>query len=316
MKEHIVDEADSDIRLDRWFKRHYPGLTHGGLEKALRKGEVRVAGKKAKSSDRLVSGQAIIIKFDIKTATAKAMEERKKPEVNRVSLDDIAMIQESVLYKDADVIVINKPPGLAVQGGTGVTKSVDSLLDALKFELKERPKLVHRLDRDTSGILVLARSAKVATRLMHAFSKKEAEKIYWALVKGVPEIRQGKIDIPLSKQDDGDIEKVGIDEEDGKRAVTFYTVIDNLSKMLSWVELMPVTGRTHQLRVHMAEIGHPILGDGKYGAREAFIDGMELSRKLHLHARRLVIPGMLDVTAPLPAHMEKSWKTLGLDYSE
>jgi 23S rRNA pseudouridine955/2504/2580 synthase len=307
VSEHIVQESDSDIRLDRWFKRHHPGLTHGPLEKALRKGEIRLNGKKAKASDRITTGQVIEIRFKIPEGEAR------KPEVPKFTPEDAALLQEAVLYKDADVIVINKPPGLPVQGGSGITKSVDSMLDCLRFEARERPKLVHRLDRDTSGVLVLARSAKVATRLMHAFKSKEAEKFYWALVKGVPEILQGKIDLPLAKQEDGDMEKVSVDEEDGKRAVTFYRVVERLSKTLAWVELMPVTGRTHQLRVHMATIGHPILGDGKYGAREAFIDGMELSRKLHLHARRIMIPGLIDVTAPLPKHMQNSWKTLGLE---
>jgi len=307
--ERTVKEEDDDIRLDRWFKRHYPALTHGLLEKALRKGEIRIGKKKSKAADRVLTGQVIEIKCKMPDNDRKA---EARALTSKYSLEDAQMLQEAVLYKDADIIVINKPPGLAVQGGSGITKSVDSLLDALRFEAKERPKLVHRLDRDTSGVLVLARSAKVATRLMHAFSKKEAEKIYWALVKGVPEIQQGKIDLPLAKQEDGDIEKVGIDEEDGKRAVTFYRVIERLGKTLAWMELMPVTGRTHQLRVHMATIGHPILGDGKYGAREAFIDGMELSRKLHLHAHRIIIPSIVDVTAPLPKHMKNSWATLGL----
>lgn len=312
MNKYIVEEPDSDIRLDRWFKRHHPEITHGLLEKALRKGEIRLDGKRAKASDRIKAAQEIEIRFTMPEAN---LNKPKTETRARHSAEDMLMLQEAVLYKDSDVIVINKPPGLAVQGGSKITKSVDSLLDALRFETKERPKLVHRLDRDTSGVLVLARSAKVATKLMYAFSKKEAEKIYWALIKGVPDIHKGKIDLPLAKQEDGDIEKVDIDENDGKPAITYYRVIERLGKTLAWVELMPVTGRTHQLRVHMSSIGHPILGDGKYGAREAFIDGMEISRKLHLHARRIVIPGMLDVTAPLPKHMQNSWDTLGLDLS-
>lgn len=303
-----VEEADAAIRLDRWFKRHYPGLTHGLLEKALRKGDIRIDGKKVQSSERIAAGQVI----EIRCQVSDASKPKLKPETRNLTSEDARMLQEAVLYKDKDVVVINKPPGLAVQGGSKITKSVDGMLDALRFDAKERPKLVHRLDRDTSGALVLARSAKSATLLMQAFKAKEAEKIYWALIKGVPEVAKGKIDLPLAKQEDGDVEKVSIDEEDGKRAVTYYRIIERLSKTLAWVELMPVTGRTHQLRVHMAAIGHPILGDGKYGAREAFIDGMELSRKLHLHARRIIIPDMLDVTAPLPEHMKNSWKTLGL----
>lgn len=306
MIQKTVEEADNDIRLDRWFKRHYPALTHGMLEKALRKGDIRRDGKKIKSSDRVSTGQEIIIRIAMPTnRPEKTLPAKTSPE-------DAQMLQDAVLFKNADIIVINKPPGLAVQGGSKITRSVDGMLDALRFDAKERPRLVHRLDRDTSGVLVLARSAKAATMLMHAFSRKEAEKFYWALVKGTPEIAQGKIDLPLSKQEEGDLEKVAIDEKDGKRAVTFYRVVENLSKTLAWLELIPVTGRTHQLRVHMAAIGHPILGDGKYGARDAFIEGMDLSRKLHLHARRIIIPGVLDVTAPLPQHMRNSWKTLGL----
>jgi 23S rRNA pseudouridine955/2504/2580 synthase len=308
MTQHIVQDSDSDIRLDRWFKRHFPELTHGLLEKALRKGEIRVDSKKAKASDRVQVNQVIDVRIQMPAA-----RETFKPIAYNMISEDVQMIQDAILYKDADVIVINKPPGLAVQGGSKVLKSVDGMLDVLRFEAKERPKLVHRLDRDTSGVLVLARSAKVATKLMRIFSAKEAEKFYWALVKGVPETLQGKIDMPLAKQEDGDIEKVQIDEQDGKRAITFYEVKERLSKTLAWVELQPVTGRMHQLRVHMAAIGHPILGDGKYGGRDSFLDGMEISRKLHLHARRIIIPGMLDVTAPMPKHMEESWKKLGLD---
>ena len=310
MVEHSIHEEDGDIRLDRWFKRHYPALTHGILEKHLRKGDIRLEGKKVKSSDRVTTGQTITIKVVLPVAESVPKEEKKSARVNP---EDILMLQEAVLYKDNDVIVINKPPGLAVQGGSGINKSVDSLLDCLTFEKSDRPKLVHRLDKDTSGVLVLARSAKVATRLMRLFAGKEPEKIYWALIKGVPQMRKGKIDFPLAKQEEGDIEKMGIDEEAGKKAVTFYRVIDALSDKVAWVELMPQTGRTHQLRVHMREIGHPIVGDGKYGGRDAFVDGMEISRKLHLHAHRLIIPGMLDVTAPLPKHMENSWKVLGLE---
>jgi 23S rRNA pseudouridine955/2504/2580 synthase len=315
MTEHTVEQADADLRLDRWFKRHMPHIPHGLLEKSLRKGDIRVNGKKAKTSDHVESGQVISLNAHVEgISKSRKNEPRRAPEKNiapTLSVEDIRMMQEAVLFKNADVIVINKPAGLAVQGGSGITKSVDSMLDALRFDSRERPKLVHRLDRDTSGVLVLARSAAAASKLMKAFVGKTAEKTYWALVKGAPEIMEGKIDLPLAKQEEGDIEKVAIDEDDGKRAVTLYRVIERLSRTLAWVELMPVTGRTHQLRVHMAAIGHPIIGDGKYGAREAFIDG--ISNKLHLHARRIVIPRMLDVTAPLPKHMKESFKTLGLE---
>lgn len=308
MAEHIVAAQDDDIRLDRWMKRHYPAITYGLLEKALRKGDVRINGKKAKAAEHVLAGQVIKI-YDGLTKT----EQRAKPakaDMRAIHPDDIVMMQQAVLFQNKDVIVIDKPPGLAVQGGTGISKSVDGLLDALRFD-GERPKLVHRLDKDTSGVLVLARHAKAATALMKEFSGKTAQKTYWALVKGVPDSNEGKIDMPLSKQEEGDHEKVAVDEDEGKRAVTFFKVLERLSRTLAWVELMPVTGRTHQLRVHMAEIGTPIIGDGKYGGRDCMVEG--LSNKLHLHARRLVIPGMLDVTAPLPKHMQASWEKLGLE---
>jgi len=310
MSEHPVTEADTGIRLDRWFKRHFPQVTHGLLEKALRKGDVRVSGKKSKTSDRVEAGQSVEIRHPFPTPEGG---KKIRPEKQRLTPEDAQMMQGLVLFKNADAIVINKPSGLAVQGGSKITRSVDGMLDALRFDAKERPKLVHRLDRDTSGVLVLARSATAAAKLMKAFASKTAEKTYWALVKGTPEIMQGKIDLPLAKQEEGDVEKVAIDEEDGKNAVTLYTVRERLASTMAWVELMPITGRTHQLRVHMAAIGHPIIGDGKYGGREAFVRGMDFASKLHLHARRIVIPGMLDVTAPLPKHMQESWDTLGLE---
>ncbi|MEI7670122.1 MAG: RluA family pseudouridine synthase [Pseudomonadota bacterium] len=310
MNEHKITAEDSDIRLDRWFKRHFPSVTHGFIEKALRKGDIRLNGKKVKSSERVAEGQTIIIRCKLPEAEEAQI---KKPVAFKTSSEDAAMLMAAVLYKDDDIIIINKPAGLAVQGGTGITKNIDAMLDCLRFDAKERPKLVHRLDRDTSGVLVLARSAKSATRITKLFASKEVIKVYWALVIGVPEIMQGKIDLPLSKQEDGDIEKVGVDKIDGKKAITLYRVIDRLSNKLCWVELSPITGRTHQLRVHMSEIGHPILGDGKYGGKDAFIEGMDISRKLHLHAQKIIIPDVLEVEAPLPPHMKKSWRTLGLE---
>lgn len=309
--ERIVEDKDTDTRLDRWMKRYYPQITHGMLEKALRKGDIRINGKKAKTADRVITGNVIRI-FD-KLVQTPLREKPLPPDARSLTPEDIIMMQQAVLFKNADVIVINKPPGLAVQGGTGITRSVDSMLDALRFDAKERPKLVHRLDKDTSGVLVLARNIRTATRLMKEFTSKTAEKTYWALVKGIPDSMEGKIDMPLSKQEEGDHEKVAVDENEGKRAVTFFKVLERLSSTMAWVELRPITGRTHQLRVHMNEIGTPIVGDGKYGGRDAFIDGMGLSHKLHLHARRIVIEGMLDVTAPLPRHMQESWKKLGLE---
>ncbi len=307
MSEHTVTESDSGIRLDRLFKRHFPQVTHSLLEKSLRKGDIRVDGKKAKASQRMEAGQVVRGEWQV-TADDR---NKKLPRVAAPLLQkDVYLMQECVLYKDADIIVINKPPGLAVQGGSGITRSVDGMLDALRFDAKDRPRLVHRLDRDTSGVLVLARSARVAGRLMNAFSGKSIQKTYWALVQGVPIPSEGTIDLALAKQEEGEIEKVAIDEKNGKRAVTHYRVLEALSRTLAWMELTPVTGRTHQLRVHMASIGHAIIADGKYGGKEVFVSG--LPNKLHLHARRIVVPGVLDVTAPLPKHMQESWKTLGL----
>lgn len=310
--EREVAEADDGIRLDRWFKRHHPGIPHAMLEKYLRKGAIRLDGKKAKSSDRLSAGQILRFPDD---AAALAPSRAKKP------APDARLAEQAkgwVLYKDDRLLILNKPPGLAVQGGSGQgSRHLDALLDALRFESSERPRLVHRLDKDTSGVLLLARDARTAAELAKRFLEKDIEKIYLALVKGQPHPKEGVIDLPLSKIMRGkdSREAVDVDEEDGKRAVSEYRVLESLGRKLSWVELKPVTGRTHQLRVHMAAIGHPIIGDGKYGGSEAFVEGLELSPKLHLHARRIVLPRWrgraLDISAPMPDHMRKSAESLG-----
>lgn len=308
-----IHSDDDDIRLDRWFKRHYPNFSHGELQKALRKGLVRLDGKKAQSSDHVATGQELTVKFiDLNAAIHAA----PKPErVKSISKEKVKETQSWVIYKDDNVIAINKPAGLAVQGGSKLSDHVDARLSALQFDAKEPPKLVHRLDKDTSGALLLARSAKAASTLSKAFASKRMEKIYWALIIGVPEIREGEIEGALMKSDEA-VEKVIVDEE-GKKAVTAYRVIEALGNRLSWVELQPITGRTHQLRVHMAQMGHPIVGDGKYGGRDAFIDGIDLPKQLHLHARQIVIDNVfgktLDVAAPLPQHMQQSFKELGLE---
>jgi 23S rRNA pseudouridine955/2504/2580 synthase len=222
-----------------------------------------------------------------------------------------------VLYKDADVLVIDKPAGLAVQGGTATPKHLDAMLDALKFEKDERPKLVHRLDKDTSGVLVLARTAFAATKLAATFRGKDARKYYWAVTAGVPRPFQGKVDAALAKEPTGRGERVAVDDEDGKRAVSLYQVVEHANKQAAFVALWPLTGRTHQLRVHMEAIGTPILGDGKYGGPGAFLSGTGLPNQLHLHARRLIMPhprgGRIDVTAPLPPHMVTTWNYFSFD---
>lgn len=332
-REHRITEEESGIRLDRWVKRHYPLVAHGMLEKMLRKGAVRCEGKKAKSSDRLAAGQLVSVPESFAQIAPEARAVRAKT-VAHIPPEFIAQLQQAVLYRDARVIVLNKPAGVPVQGGSGQKYSIDAALDHLRFDAKERPRLVHRLDKDTSGVLVLARTVSAASTLAKLFAGKSVEKYYWALAIGLPKLRRGTIDLPLAKQvsgknsyiavasdrdDAGDetYEKVEVVEEGGKRAVTHYEVLDHLHKTLSWVEMLPVTGRTHQLRVHMAATGHPLLGDGKYGGSAAFLEGMPLSRKLHLHARRIVITGLpgepIDVTAPLPPHMQESFTSLGFE---
>jgi 23S rRNA pseudouridine955/2504/2580 synthase len=314
-----VTPEEADLRLDRWFRRHYPGLGHGPLEKLLRTGQVRVNGKRAKAALRLESGMEVRVPPLDERASIPA-----KPTATaapKISQDDIRELQAAVLYRDKDVIAINKPSGLAVQGGTGTDKHLDGMLDALRFDASERPRLVHRLDRDTSGVLLLARSAASARWLANGFRARTTRKIYWAMVVGVPKIRQGKIDLALAKLPGPAGEKMVADEDDGKRAVTYYTVMEAAGRRAAWLAMMPLTGRTHQLRAHAAALGTPILGDGKYGGQAAFFEKDsgtgQAGRQLHLHARELSIPkpggGLLEVIAPLPPHMRETWKFFGLD---
>ena len=313
-----VGADEADIRLDRWFKRHFPDVGHSYLQKLLRTGQIRVDGKRAETSTRLAAGQAVRIPpladWAKPDAAAKAHTAPKKPVM---SDKEIAALQALVLYKDGDVIAIDKPAGLAVQGGTGTSKHLDAMLDALKFDATERPKLVHRLDKDTSGVLLLARNTFAASKLTELFRGRDVRKIYWGATVGVPKPYQGKIDMALAKEGGPRGERVAGDDEDGKRAVTYFSVLENAGKEAAFVAMWPRTGRTHQLRVHMNAIGTPILGDGKYGGQGAFLPGAEVPKKLHLHARRLILPHPrgggrpIDVTAPLPHHMAQTWKYLG-----
>ncbi len=311
-KEYSIKEADDGIRLDRWFKRHFAGFPHSMLEKQLRKGDIRLDGKKAKSSDRLSTGQ-ILVMPDI-TLTA---EQKAKAPKRLLSPQEQADVQKWVLYKDANIIVINKPFGLPVQGGTKVTKSVDDLLDALKFD-GERPKLTHRLDRDTSGVLVLARTARMATHLTRGFAEKTIQKTYLALVNGCPFESRGTIDFKLIKAiaAEQSFERVAVDDEDGKYAKTEYRVIEALARRFALMELKPLTGRTHQLRVHMQAIGCSIVGDHKYGGSTEDAKDIGVENVLHLHAWKIEIPvggKVIKVTAPLPKHMKNSFQSLGID---
>src|SRR6185312_5023836 len=274
-----VAADDGEIRLDRWFRRHYPTLGHGRLEKLLRTGQVRIDGRRARAGDRIAPGQLIRVPplGDVGGAPPRSEPPALRPR-------DIAMLQRAVLHRDDDLIVIDKPPGLAVQGGTNTERHLDAMLDALRFEAKERPRLVHRLDRDTSGVLVLARSAVAAAKLAASFRANATRKIYWAAVVGAPKRRRGRIDQALAKLPGPAGERVAPDEDEGKRAVTYYRTVSHAGDKIAWLAMQPVTGRTHQLRAHAAAMGTPILGDGKYGAAAAHPSGVPQPRKLHLHA--------------------------------
>lgn len=308
-----VASSEDGMRLDRWFKVHYPGLGHGALQRMLRKGEVRLDGARAKAGARIVAGQMVRVPPLGENAA-------DKPKVGtKLSDEDAALIRSLVLHRDAHVIALNKPPGMASQGGSKTLRHIDGMLDALIFEARERPRLVHRLDRDTSGLLLLGRTRKAAAALTAAFRSRRAQKVYWALVEGVPRPPQGRIDLALAKAGRaGDQRMVPADprEADAKRAETVFATIDHAGRKYAWIALSPLTGRTHQLRVHMAAIGHPVAGDRKYGSGES----SELADGLHLHARSLRLPhpggGMLVLDAPLPDHMRATWSALGFCEAE
>jgi 23S rRNA pseudouridine955/2504/2580 synthase len=294
-----VDADEADLRLDRWFKRRFPHLSHGRLEKLLRTGQVRVDGRRVQSSTRLEPGQKVRV---------PPLGEAPPPMAARpaASERDARSLQAAVLYKDEDVLAINKPPGLAVQGGTGLDRHLDAMLDVLRFGSPERPRLVHRLDRDTSGVLLLARHVRAAAELAEAFRRKDCRKLYWAVVVGVPKPAAGRIELPLSKLPGRAGERVAPDEE-GKTAITEYRVLDHAGRQAAWLELRPLTGRTHQLRAHCAAIGTPILGDRKYGGVAGFGGDRQAARRLHLHARSIALRRAdgraISVTAPPPPHL-------------
>jgi 23S rRNA pseudouridine955/2504/2580 synthase len=311
VRQFTVAPDDDGIRLDRWFKRHLPDASFNIVSRWARTGQLRVDGKRAAPGDRLEAGQQI----RVPPAEAPA-NPRPKVERPRLSDDEIAFVNEIVIHRDPQAIVVNKPPGLATQGGTKTRTHLDGLLDGLADEAGQRPKLVHRLDKDTSGVLLLARTARAAAFFSKAFSGRTARKVYWAMVVGVPAIKDGFIDLPLAKQPGTGGEKMHVDEAEGVPAKTRYRLVERAGNRAAWVELQPLTGRTHQLRVHMAAIGHPIVGDGKYGGQEAFLTGA-ISRKLHLHARRLRIDhpdgGRIDISAELPDHFAETLAGLGFE---
>ncbi len=319
VRQFTVQADDDGVRLDRWFKRHLPLIGFAMVSRWARTGQIRVDGKRAGVDDRLAAGQLL------RVPPGGTAPERKGPlPRGALTAEQISQAEAMVITQDRAAIVLNKPPGLATQGGTGMREHVDGLLDAfLPFDdarTGSRPRLVHRLDKDTSGVLLIARTAGSAAFFSKRFSGRSARKIYWALVTGVPAIEDGFIDLPLAKQPGTGGEKMMVDESgEGQTARTRYRVIDRAGNRAAWVELQPQTGRTHQLRVHMAAIGHPIVGDGKYGGPEAFLSG-SISRKMHLHARRLIIEHPdgtpLDVVADLPTHFAASLEQLGFDVED
>ncbi len=324
-----VAAGEGDQRLDRWLRRRFPQVTQGNIEKMCRKGDLRVDGGRVKANTRVQEGQSVRIP-PLPDARGPAAPRRDK-----VTEADAQMIRSCVIYRDDHLLALNKPPGLASQGGSGQTRHVDGLGDALRFDADEQPRLIHRLDKDTSGILIMARNRLTSAQLSEAFRNRETRKIYWALVAGVPHPRMGTVRFGLVKAGGGGDggEKMRAvhpsdvgDVQGAKHATTDYAVLDALGSRAAWLALVPVTGRTHQLRAHMAEMGHPIAGDGKYGgsAQENMGDGWgaglggEISRKLHLHARSLALThpitgARLHLTAPLPEHMARTWSMLGWD---
>ncbi len=329
-----VAADDANQRLDRWLRKQFPHLGQGRIEKMCRKGELRVDGGRVKASTRLEEGQAVRVPPMPDPGTKPAVIKQA------ISDNDAKMIQSTVIYRDDHIIALDKPPGLPVQGGSKLTRHVDGLADALRFGLDSAPRLVHRLDKDTSGVLIMARTAQMARALTAGFRHRDTRKIYWAAIAGVPTPRMGTIKFGLVKAPGhgkgGEGEKMlclhpaEVEGRAGaKHATTDYAVIEAAGTRTSWAALVPVTGRTHQLRAHMAELGHPIVGDGKYGGsgQENLGDGWgaqlggEISRKLHLHAQSLTLDhpvtgARLTITAPLPPHMARTWETFQWQPSE
>lgn len=312
VRSFTVTPEDDGIRLDRWFRRNLPEVSFGQVSRWARTGQLRLDGKRATPGDRILAGQSLRVPPQGEEAPART----KAPQRPRLSDDEVDFVRSLVIHEDPAAIVVNKPPGLATQGGTKTTDHLDRLLDGLAADGAARPKLVHRLDKDTSGALLVARTSRAAAFFSKSFSGRTARKVYWAIVTGVPAVEDGLIDLPLAKQPGTGGEKMHVDEAEGLPAKTRYRVLERAGNRAAWVELQPLTGRTHQLRAHLLAIGHPILGDGKYGGQEAFLTGA-ISRKLHLHARRLRIDhpdsGRIDVTAGLPDHFAATMASLGFD---
>lgn len=312
-----IGSDEAGMRLDRWFKLHYPGLGFGALQKLLRSGQVRLDGGRVKADARVQPGQVMRI-------PPLDMDKKAHAPLTGHSIrnrDNADVLARMLLYEDDRVFVFNKPAGLAVQGGSGVLRHVDGMLETWRNKKGEKPRLVHRIDRDTSGILVVARTRGAAQALTSAFRTRDAKKLYWALVRGVPRKKEGKISTWLAREAGAKVDHMRVcehGEPDADHAVSYYRILDTAGRSIAWLEMEPFTGRTHQLRVHAAYIGHPILGDAKYFyADENWVLPGGMQNRLHLHARRIRIPhpsgGVLDVTAPLPPHMVQSFSLIGFD---
>jgi 23S rRNA pseudouridine955/2504/2580 synthase len=311
-----VTADEGNMRVDRFLEARFPGLSFSHIQRIIRKGELRVNGKRVDGKDRLQAGQAVRI-------PPLRLDAPKPPSATSAADDKTREFLRSItLHEDADVMVLNKPMGLAVQGGSGMTRHLDGMLEVLRDPGRDgqRPRLVHRLDRDTAGCLLVAKTRFAAAALAKTFRSRSARKTYWALVAGVPRPRQGRISTFLAKEEREDESFMRIAEhgdEGASHAVTFYAVVDTAGSKLAWLSLKPVTGRTHQLRAHMAHIGHPIVGDAKYFDIQNWELPGGLQNRLHLLARRIAVPhprgGTIDITAPLPPHMQQSWNLLGLD---
>lgn len=315
----VVTEDEAGMRVDRFLIARFPQLPFSHIQRIARKGELRVDMKRVDTNDRIEAGQKV------RVPPLKLSTDGQRPRGQQFKEGDVrAFLKSITLYEDADVLVIDKPAGLAVQGGSGTTRHVDGMLMALAEDETTRPRLVHRLDKDTAGCLVIAKTRFAASTLAKTFRSRTARKIYWALVYLVPRVKQGRISTYLAReaQVDGDSRmKVAAHGDEGaQHAVTYYATVETAAQKVAWLSMKPVTGRTHQLRAHAAHIGHPIIGDPKYFDRHnAEIPG-GIQNRLHLLARRIVLPhprgqGVIDVTAPLPDHMKQSWNLLGFDAS-
>ncbi len=314
MNKIIIREPDAGLRLDKWLRNNFSNVTQSFIEKQLRTGKIKVNGEKVKASLRVDKGDEITVIESF----VSPLKEQSRAGQSRVSDRRLAFkIKDSILYIDDNIIIINKPTGLSVQGGTGLTQHIDGLLDELIFDHLERPRLVHRLDKDTSGVMVLGRSRQFSSLLSKLFREHKVRKAYWAVVKSGPRENRGTIDLVIKKGIVTNKEKM-VPSAEGQRSVTRYRVIQRVGKDVSWLALEPLTGRKHQLRVHCSNLDCPILGDRKYGGKKAFIaGGRSYMKKLHLHARAIRIPlegeKFIEVQAPLPKHMEKTWQFFGFD---